>query len=298
MTIFYEARETIDPEQREVNLFQRLPGVLEDARARSSAIAEQLAGIDLPTMDSRQALASIPVMRKQQLLARQHALRSDNTQGDAAEKQRVFGGFSTIGWGDVRRVFASPGPIYEPESHRPDYWGFARALYAAGFRKHELIHNCFSYHFTPAGSMIETGGHALGCTVFPGGVGQTDQQVMAMMDLQPRYYAGTPSFLRIIVEKAAEQGLRLPVERALFSGEAFPPSLRDWFAERGITGYEAYGSADLGLVAYETSAREGLVLAEDLILEIVRPGTRSEEHTSELQSRFDLVCRLLLEKKK
>lgn len=272
MTIYYEARETIDPKEREALLMQRLPSVLQQAREQSPAVAEQLAGIDVAQTCSRQALARIPVLRKHELLARQHAQRTD-AHGCAKEKQRVFGGFSSIGWGDASRVFASPGPIYEPESHRPDYWGFARALYAAGFRKHELIHNCFSYHFTPAGSMIETAGHALGCTVFPGGVGQTDQQIMVMADLKPRYYAGTPSFLRIIVEKAKQQGLQLPIERALVSGEAFPPSLRDWLAEHGIAGYQAYGSADLGLIAYETSARDGLVLAEDLILEIVKPGT-------------------------
>ena len=174
----------------------------------------------------------------------------------------------------LRGVFASPGPIYEPESRRHDYWGFARALYAAGFRQGELVHNCFSYHFTPAGSMMETAAHALGCTVFPGGVGQTEQQLQAMVDLQPSGYTGTPSFLRIILEKAEETGVTVDsVRRALFSGEAFPPSLRDWFAERGIEGYQAYGTADLGMIAYETSARKGLVLNEDLLLEIVRPGT-------------------------
>jgi phenylacetate-CoA ligase len=187
---------------------------------------------------------------------------------------RIFGGFSAIGWGEAARVFASPGPIYEPESKRPDYWGFARALYAAGFRPGDLVYNCFSYHFTPAGSMMETAAHALGCTVFPGGVGQTEQQVQAIADLAPAGYTGTPSFLKIILEKADDMGVALPsVKRALFSGEAFPPSLCKWFAQRGIDGYQAYGSADLGMIAYETSAREGLVLNEDMILEIVRPGT-------------------------
>jgi len=147
-------------------------------------------------------------------------------------------------------------------------------MFAAGFRENELIHNCFSYHFTPAGSMMETGAHALGCTVFAGGIGQTEQQVQAMAELKPAGYIGTPSFLKIIVEKAAEMGVALPsVRKALVSGEAFPPSLRDWLAERGIAGYQCYATADLGLIAYETSAREGLVLDEGVIVEIVRPGT-------------------------
>jgi phenylacetate-CoA ligase len=150
----------------------------------------------------------------------------------------------------------------------------ARAIFAAGFRSGDLIHNCFSYHFVPAGSMMETGAHALGCTVFAGGTGQTEQQVQAMRDLRPAGYIGTPSFLKIIVEKAAELGLDLPgVSKALFSGEAFPPSLRDWFLARGIAGYQCYATADLGLIAYETSTREGLVLDEGVIVEIVRPGT-------------------------
>src|SRR5690606_4999104 len=188
--------------------------------------------------------------------------------------QRVFGGFSTIGWGDAARVFASPGPIYEPESKRADYWRFGRALYAAGFRANTLLYNCFSYHFTPAGSMFETAGLAIGCTVFPGGVGQTEMQVATIHDLQPEGYAGTPSFLKLILEKADEMQIALPsLKRALFSGEAFPPSLQTWFAERGIHGYQAYGTADLGLIAYESEARDGLIIGEDIVLGIERPGT-------------------------
>jgi phenylacetate-CoA ligase len=172
------------------------------------------------------------------------------------------------------RVFASPGLIYEPEGTQRDYWRMARAIYAAGFRPGELIHNSFSYHFTPAGSMMETGAHALGCTVFAGGTGQTEQQVGAMAELQPAGYIGTPSFLKIIIEKALDMGVALPsVRKALLSGEAFPPSLRDWLAERGVQGYQCYATADVGLIAYETAAREGLVLDEGVIVEIVRPGT-------------------------
>jgi len=150
----------------------------------------------------------------------------------------------------------------------------ARAIFAAGFRSGDLIHNSFSYHFTPAGSMMETGAHVLGCTVFAGGTGQTEQQVGAMAELQPAGYIGTPSFLKIIIEKAVDMGVALPsVRKALLSGEAFPPSLRDWLAERGVQGYQCYATADVGLIAYETAAREGLVLDEGVIAEIVRPGT-------------------------
>jgi phenylacetate-CoA ligase len=213
-------------------------------------------------------LASLPVTRKHELLELQMASR---TKADG----NVFGGFSTLGYGrHMPRLFASPGPIYEPEGAAKDYWRMARAIYAAGFRPGELIHNCFSYHFVPAGSMMETGAHALGCTVFAGGTGQTEQQVQAMQELKPAGYIGTPSFLKIILEKAADMGVPLPsVKKAMFGGEAFPPSLRDWFTAHGVDGYQCYATADLGLIAYETEAREGLVLDEGVIVEIVRPGT-------------------------
>ena len=273
MSEFFDEREIGDPALRERELLAALPAALSRAASLAPAIARQLAQIDPRAMTARAALATVPVLRKSQLLEAQQNARI-NAGARGAPLERVFGGFSSIGWGAARRVFASPGPIYEPESARPDYWGFARALYAAGFRAEDLVHNCFSYHFSPAGSMMETAAHALGCTVFPGGVGQTEQQVQAMRDLQPVGYTGTPSFLKLILEKASELGIALPsVKRALVSGEAFAPSVRDWFAERGIDGYQAYGTADLGLIAFETSARQGLVLNEGLLLEIVRPGT-------------------------
>ena len=271
MSEFFDTLETRPPAEREQALMRALPGAIAHAQARASAMTAHLAGIDATRITSREALATLPVLRKHELLERQQAHRaSATTQGP----ERAFGGFSAIGWGEALRVFASPGPIYEPESGRADYWRFARALHAAGFRAGELAYNCFSYHFTPAGSMMETAAHAVGCTVFPGGTGQTEQQVRAIADLAPSGYTGTPSFLKIILEKADELGVRLDsLRRALVSGEAFPPSLRDWLAARGIAGYQAYGSADLGMIAFETPAREGLVLGEDLILEIVRPGT-------------------------
>ncbi|MFZ3124615.1 MAG: AMP-binding protein [Acidovorax sp.] len=265
MSMFYDTLETRAPAEREAALMAALPRQIAHAQQASPAFAAILAGVDAVTITSRAALARLPVTRKHELLERQQAGRADN----------VFGGFATIGFGAAMpRVFSSPGPIYEPEGPRRDYWRMARALYAAGFRAGELAHNSFSYHFVPAGSMMETGAHALGCTVFPGGTGQTEQQVQAMAELCPAGYIGTPSFLKLILEKAAEMQQPLPsVTKALLSAEAFPPSLRDWFADRGIAGYQCYGTADLGLIAYETRAREGLVIDEGVIVEIVRPGT-------------------------
>ena len=271
MSDHYDKRETRVPEAREAELMTRLAAQVSHAQAHAPAFAELLHDVDAATVLSRTALARLPVTRKHELLERQKALRASD----------VFAGYSAIGWGAAARagggalrVFASPGPIYEPEGRGADYWRMGRALHAAGFRAGDLAHNCYSYHFTPAGSMMETGAHAVGCTVFPGGTGQTEQQVQAIAELKPQGYIGTPSFLKLIVEKAAELGIALPsLQRASVGGEAFPPSLRDWFAERGIDGYQSYGTADLGLVAYETSARLGMVLDEDVIVEIVRPGT-------------------------
>ena len=273
MSSAYDSLETRPHAEREAALMAALPGQLAHAKRASLAFADLLHGVDTAAVVDRAALAKLPVIRKHELQERQLAARERAAGAVAAGN--VFGGFSTLGLGAAMpRVYASPGPMYEPEGIARDYWRMARAIYAAGFRPGELIHNSFSYHFVPAGAMMETGAHALGCTVFPGGTGQTEQQVQAMRDLQPAGYIGTPSFLKIIVEKAAEMGVKLPsVKKALLSAEAFPPSLRDWFLARGIDGYQCYATADLGLIAYETSAREGLVLDEGVIVEIVRPGT-------------------------
>ena len=267
MVEHYDVLETRTQQARENEWMQALPAQVAHAQVHAPAFVNSLAGVKADAVNSLAALARLPVVRKQELMDMQKAARAAG--GD------VFGGFSTLGFGPhMPRVFASPGLIYEPEGTQRDYWRMARALFAAGFRRGELIHNCFSYHFTPAGSMMETGAHALGCTVFAGGTGQTEQQVAAMAELQPAGYIGTPSFLKIIVEKAGDLGVALPsVHKALVSGEAFPPSLRDWLAERGVQGYQCYATADVGLIAYETIAREGLVLEEGVIVEIVRPGT-------------------------
>ncbi|MDX1329669.1 MAG: AMP-binding protein [Burkholderiaceae bacterium] len=265
MVDFYDDLETQDPAAREVRLFSGLSAQVAHAQKHSKAFQTILAGVDATTITSRAALATLPVTRKTQLFEIQKAQRAEDP----------FGGFATQSYGAAMpQLFASPGPIYEPEGTAKDYWRTGRAVYAAGFRAGELIHNCFSYHFTPAGSMMACAARAIGCTVFPGGIGQTEQQVQAMAELKPAGYIGTPSFLRIILEKAEEMGVALPsVKKALVSGEAFPPSLRDWFAARGIQAYQCYATADVGLIAYETTAREGLVVDEGVILEIVRPGT-------------------------
>ena len=269
--------ETRRPAEREAALMAALPRQVAHAQQHSAAYAELLAGVDAASICSREALARLPVLRKQELLDRQKAERATDP----------LGGFSTIGWTGwrgrsaaavqgaraARRIYQSPGPIYEPEGHAADYWRSARALAAAGFEAGDLIHNCFSYHLTPGAWIMESGAHALGCTVFPGGVGNTEQQLAAMADLRPVGYTGTPSFLKILLEKAAELGFQPSITKALVSGEAFPPSLRDWLAERGVAGYQCYATADVGLIAYETTAREGLVLDEQVIVEIVRPGT-------------------------
>jgi len=270
----YDARETRDPEERLRDQLAQLSRQLAHAKANAPAFGRLLADINPSDIVSLAALARLPVIRKSELVELQKA-------------QRPFGGLATAGWGGrkplAKRVFASPGPIYEPEGARADYWRLSRPLFAAGFRAGDLIHNCFAYHFTPAGSMLETGAHALGCAVFPAGIGQTEQQVQAIADLQPDGYVGTPSFLKIILEKADALGVALPsLTKALVSAEAFPSSLRDAFIARGIAGFQAYASADLGTIAYETIAREGLVVDEDIIVEIVRPGTGDPVATGEV----------------
>ncbi|MBL8488663.1 MAG: AMP-binding protein [Rhodocyclaceae bacterium] len=261
MAEHFDALETRDPAERERDLMARLPGHVAHARANAPYYAEALAAVDPAAVNSRAALAALPVLRKHALIELQKA-------------RRPFGGLVTAGWGRLGRVFSSPGPIYEPEGRGDDYWRTARSLFAAGFRPGDLIHNSFSYHMTPGAWILEAGARALGCTVFPGGVGQTEQQAQAMGDLQPNGYVGTPSFLRILLEKADEMGIALPsLKKALVSGEAFLPQVRDGLRARGIEGYQAYATADLGVIAYETPAREGLVVDEGVILEIVRPGT-------------------------
>ncbi|HET7866434.1 MAG TPA: AMP-binding protein [Burkholderiaceae bacterium] len=280
MSPFYDALETRDPAGREAALMAALSRCVAHAQQATPALAQWLQGVDAAGLTDRAALARLPVLRKSALMERQQRGSAPGTAHAPHDPHDPFGGFATIGWRGLaaatgaRRVFQSPGPIYEPQGHGADYWRMARALWAAGFRAGDLVHCSFSFHLTPAGAMVESAAHALGCTVFPGGVGNTELQLRAIADLRPQGYVGTPSFLKILVEQAAqgEQDIA-SLTRALVSGEAFPPSLRDWLAERGIQALQCYATADLGLIAYETPAREGLVLDEGVIVEIVRPGT-------------------------
>jgi phenylacetate-CoA ligase len=261
--------ETRSPAERAAALALALPAQVQAALA-VPAMAARLQGVDAAAITSPAALARLPVTRKHELLDAQNAQRGSD----------AFGGYSALGWASqralrpARRVYQSPGPLYEPEGPGADYWRAARAMHAAGFMAGDLVHNSFSYHLTPGAWIMESGAHALGCTVFPGGVGNTELQLQALQHLRPAAYAGTPSFLRILLEKAAETGLALPsLKKALVSGEAFPPSLRDWLLARGVAAYQAYATADVGVIAFETTAREGLVVDEGVLVEIVRPGT-------------------------
>jgi phenylacetate-CoA ligase len=259
---FLDALETRDVAEREAALLAALPGQIAHAQRSCPAYAELLAGIDAAAITTRAALAQLPLTRKSNLAAAQAARRALRLGGYAA--------------GLPRRIFQSPGPLYEPEPDPGalDPWRIARALHAAGIRAGQLAHVGFSYHLTPAGAMMEGGLRAIGAASFPGGVGNTEQQLQAVMDLQPEAYVGTPSLLRILLDKAADAGQSLPwLRRALVSGEACPPPLVAWFGERGVEAYQCYATADLGLVAYETPAREGLVVDEGVIVEIVRPGS-------------------------
>ncbi len=261
MNEHFDTLETRDPEEREVALMAALRRQVAFARSHAPGFATLLCDVDIASLRTREALAAIPVTRKSDLVERQKAARP-------------FGGLAAVTRGSAAQVFASPGPIYEPAGRGADWWRLARSLFAAGFRPGDFVHNCYAYHLTPAGAMLESGALALGCSVFPGGTGQTEMQVQAMADLEPDGYVGTPSFLRIILDKADELGVALPhLKKAQVSGEPFPPSLRDGLTARGIDGYQVYASADLGSIDYESPAREGLIVDEGVLVEILRPGT-------------------------
>ena len=265
MSDYFDLLETREAAAREAQLMAALPKQVAHAQKSTAAFAQSLKDVDAASVTSRAALAKLPVIRKHELLERQQAIRASDP----------FGGFSALVRGPrMRRAYASPGPIYEPEGIAPDYWRCARGLYAAGFRAGDLVHNAFSYHMTPGAFIMESGAFAIGCTVFPAGVGQTEQQLQAIAELKPDAYTGTPSFLRILVEKAKEAGADISsIRKAMTGGEALPPSLTAWFAQHGIDVYQSYAIADIGLIAYETRSREGLVIDEGVIVEIVRPGT-------------------------
>ena len=260
MSAHFDSLETRDPAAREREQFARLPDVV--ARAMTApGWARQLAGVDPKSVTSRAALAKLPVLRKSDILARQK---------DAPP----FGGFNATAPGKVKRLMMSPGPIFEPEGDGKDWWGAARACFAAGFRAGDIVHNTFAYHLTPGGFIMESGAQAIGCAVIPAGPGNTEQQLEAIAHLKPSGYMGTPDFLKILLDAAAKSGKdATSIRRGLVSGAALPGSLRRELGSRGVVVLQCYATAELGVVAYESEAREGMILNEALILEIVRPGT-------------------------
>lgn len=260
MTAHYDTLETREQAAREADLFARLPGVLRSAMT-APGYADRLKGVDPASVRTRAALAGLPVLRKSEL----PALHKASTP---------FGGFVAAAPGSFARLFTSPGPIFEPEGRQPDPWRGARALFAAGFRPDDIVLNTFSYHLTPGGFIFDASARALGCAVIPAGPGNTEQQFELIEAYRPVGYSGTPDFLKILLDAAASSGRDVSsIKRALVSGAAFPPSLEAEIKARGIDAYQAFGTADLGLIAFETEAREGMVVNEDLILEIVKPGT-------------------------
>ncbi len=266
MMDFYDDLETREPQAREAGLMAELPAQIAHAQKNAPGFARILAGVDAASISSRAALARLPVTRKSALGELQTALPP-------------LGGLNATPVEKLAKIFVSPGPIYELEGHAANWWRAARGLYAAGFRATDLVVNTFSHHFTPAGSLCESGARALGCVVVPTGTGQTEMQVATIAGLRVGGYLGTPSFLKLIVEKADELKVDVScLRKASVGAEYLPPALRNALRERGIRVTQTYGTADLGLIAYESSLAdgtpvEGMILEEHLILEIVRPGT-------------------------
>jgi phenylacetate-CoA ligase len=265
MADLYDSLESRDPAAREQALLSALPALLTRAM-QAPGWVDILGGVTAGDINSRAALAQLPVTRKSALKDLQQAMPP-------------FGGLNTTPTAQLSRIFMSPGPIFDPEGRGGDWWRYARPLHALGVRSGDLIQNCFAYHFTPAGLMVEGGAAHLGCPVIPAGIGQTEMQVQAMQLLKPKVYVGTPSFLKIIIEKAQEMGADISsLKMALVGAEALPPSLRQWLNENGVPFVlQTYGSADIGNIAYETltdgKLNPGMMLDETLLLEIVRPGT-------------------------
>jgi len=256
---FYELDETREPSAREEDLLRRLPGFLARAAAEAAGWHRQLAGTEPTAINTRSALASLPLLRKSDL----PALQAENPP---------FGGFVTAE--PAARIMISPGPIFEPQTQGADPWRMARALFAAGFRPGDLVHNAFAYHFTPAGFMLDEAARALGCTVIPAGTGNTEQQAQAIIRLRPSAYMGTPDYLKVLLDKIAEaQTDASAITKALVSGGALFPAMREDYASRGVRVLQCYATAELGLIAYETAADRGMIVNEGIILEIVRPGT-------------------------
>ena len=257
----FDQLETRDPEQREIALFNLLPSVIRRAKELAPGWARHLADVDPDAVTSREALAKLPILRKSSLPELQIA-------------QLPFGGFATAAPSEMARIYMSPGPILEPEGFGEDWWRTARALFAAGFRKGDIVHNTFSYHLTPGAWILDAGARALGCTVVAAGPGNTEQQLEAIARLNPTAYVGVPDYLKILLDKAREAGREIKsFKRAVVSGGALFPSLRQEYRDRGIEVFQMYATADVGVIAYESSALDGMIVDEGVIVEIVQPGT-------------------------
>jgi phenylacetate-CoA ligase len=265
MDAFYDQLETRLPEARELAQFSALPRMLDRAKERAPGWAQHLEAIDPRAIDSREALATVPVLRKAALK-------------DLQTRVPPFGGFSTDTAGMMGRIMMSPGPIFEPEGRGEDWWRSARALHAAGVRRGDILHNTFAYHLTPGGWILDAGARALGCAVIAAGPGNTEQQLEAIQHLKPTVYSGVPDYLKILLDKAKEAGRDASsIKKALVSGGALFPSLRAEYKVRGIACYQCYATADVGLIAYESPGKdgavEGMIIDEGVIVEIVTPGT-------------------------
>jgi phenylacetate-CoA ligase len=260
MSEFYDDLETRPTAERDEAQTGRLTALL--ARALTApGWARQLTGVDASAICDRAALARLPLLRKSDLTALQKATPP-------------FGGLDVLPPKRFARMMMSPGPIFEPEGEGHDVYGAARALFAAGFRPGDIVHNAFSYHLTPGAFIFESGLAALGCAVISAGVGNTDQQIEAIAHFRPTGYAGTPDFLKILVDAADKVGKDASsFRRALVSGAALPASLRTELMGRGIAVAQCYAIAEAGVIAYESVVGEGLIVNEHVIVEIVRPGT-------------------------
>jgi phenylacetate-CoA ligase len=260
MSEHYDSKETRNPKARERALLARLPAAVATA-LQAPGWKRHLGRTKPERIVSRAALAELPVLRKSELPG-------------AHRQAPPFGGFAGTDLSQYGRLFTSPGPIFEPEAAIKDPWRGARALFAAGIRPGDVVVNTFSYHLTPGGFIFDGAARALGCAVIPAGPGNTEQVLDVIAHFRPTAYAGTPDYLKILLDKAAELGKDCTsIKRASVGGAAFPPSLQAEVKTRGIDAYQTYATADFGIIAYETAARQGMLVNEDLILEIVRPGT-------------------------
>ncbi|EJI1425523.1 AMP-binding protein [Vibrio parahaemolyticus] len=284
MNELFDAKESLSPAEREESLFQRLPTLTENAKANSEHYGNIFADIDASKASNREGLAQFPITRKFNVPSQQ-------------QLKPPFGGLNSVAIGQMARVFQSPGPLYEAQTDESDFWRMGRAFHAAGFRRGDLVHNTLSYHFSPGGFIMDGGARACGCAVFPAGVGNTEAQIEAIKQLQPTGYTGTPSYLLMLLQKYQEQYGDLPsFTKALVSGEAVTADMQQAFTDKGIAVFQAYASAELGLIAYQVAGEQGLVIAEDIIVEIVdpdgmpvQPGEVGEVVVTSLDEKFPLI---------